>query len=140
MISITLITPSILKSAAAIEANKDIVNLVAFGEDPGFWKEGGDVNVLATTLLNAKFYLKSGAYTQAQLDAYTKDIKNGAQDIFAAANPVEEGKWYAFKFDSIENYEARGWNKADPANATLGDLFDNYEDRGNKFKIAVRNL
>ena len=99
-----LCDPSAL--AAAIEANKDIVNLVAFGEDPGFWKEGGEVNVLATTLLNAKSYLKSGAYTQAQLDAYTKDIKNGAQDIFAAANPVEEGKWYAIKFDSEANYDA----------------------------------
>ena len=119
-----LCDPSAL--AAAIEANKDIVNLVAYGEDPGFWKEGGEVNVLATTLLIAKSYLKSGAYTQAQLDAYTEDIKNGAQDIFAAANPVEEGKWYAIKFDSEANYDAHGWGKAGAINKTLGDLFDTY--------------
>ena len=119
-----LCDPSAL--AAAIEANKDIVDLVAFGEDPGFWKEGGEVNVLATTLLIAKSYLKSGSYTQAQLDAYTEDIKNGAQDIFAAANPVEEGKWYAIKFDSEANYDAHGWGKAGAINKTLGDLFDTY--------------
>ena len=112
--------------AAAINANKDVVNLVAYGENPGFWQEGGEVNVFATTLVNATAYLKSGSYTQEQLDAYTEAITNGARDIFAAANPVEEGKWYAIKFDSEANYDTHGWSKSGAKNETLGDLYNNY--------------
>ncbi|MBO7120047.1 MAG: hypothetical protein J6W03_06990 [Bacteroidaceae bacterium] len=119
-----LVDPSAL--AAAIEANKDIVSLVAFGENPGFWSEGSEVNTLATTLLLATEYLKSGAYTQEQVDAYTETITSGVEDIMAAANPVEEGKWYAIKFDSEANYDAHKWSKADAINEDLGDLFDNY--------------
>lgn len=119
-----LVDPSAL--AAAIAANKDVTSLVAIGENPGFWAPNNQAGILASTIQEATAYLKSGKYTQAEVDAYVEAITSGAADIFALANPVEEGKWYAFKFDSIENYEARGWNKADPANATLGDLFDNY--------------
>lgn len=119
-----LVDPSEL--AAAIQANKDITNLVAIGENPGFWSEGSDVATLANTLQAAIAYLKSGAYTQEQVDAYTAAIKSGASDLFATANPVEPGKWYALKFDSEENYDAHQWNKAGAVNTTLGDLFENY--------------
>lgn len=119
-----LCDPSAL--AAAINANKDIANLVVFGENPGFWKEGGEISTLATTLTEATAYLKGGAYTQEQLDAYTETINNMATDVFAAANPVEEGKWYSIKFDTEENYNAHGWSKAGAVNTTLGDLFENY--------------
>ena len=119
-----LVDPSAL--AAAIEANKDVAELVAIGENPGFWSEDSDVSSFAETVKEATAYLKSGAYTQAQVDAYTEAIKNGATNLFAAANPIEPGKWYAFKFDSMENYDAHGWNKAGAINNTLGDLFENY--------------
>ncbi|MBO4550222.1 MAG: hypothetical protein J5733_05770, partial [Bacteroidaceae bacterium] len=119
-----LCDPSAL--AAAISANKDVSNLIAIGENPGFWKPDNQAGVFADLIQEATTYLKSGAYTQAQLDAYAEAITSGASDIFSLANPVEEGKWYAFKFDSLEHYEAHGWNKDDPANATLGDLFDNF--------------
>ena len=119
-----LCDPSAL--AAAIAANKDIVNLIAVGDAPGFWSEDSEVNTLATTLVEANTYLKSGAYTQGQLDAYTETITSGVSDIMAAANPVEEGKWYAIKFDSEKNYDAHQWNKNGAINTTLGDLYDNY--------------
>lgn len=119
-----LVDPSAL--AAAIEANKDVAELVAIGENPGFWSENSDVSSFAETVKEASAYLKSGAYTQAQVDAYTEAIKNGATNLFAAANPVKPGKWYAFKYDSLENYEAHGWSKANAENQTLGDLYDNY--------------
>ena len=112
--------------AAAINANKNAAELVVVGDAPGFWSEDSDVSALASILKDATAYLKGGVYTQAQIDAYTEAITTGASDVFAAANPVEEGKWYAIKFDSEENYEAHGWNKADAVNTTLGDLFGNY--------------
>ena len=119
-----LADPSAL--AAAIAANKDLSALIAVGEKPGFWMPDNQASILADLIQAATAYLKGGAYSQSQLDAYTEAIKNGASDIFATANPVEPGKWYAFKFDSLESYEAHHWNKADAENATLGDLFDNY--------------
>ena len=119
-----LVNPSAL--AAAIEANKDIVNLVAIGDNPGFWSADSEVGTLASILQEASAYLKSGAYTQAQVDAYTEAIQSGASNIMAAANPVEEGKWYAIKFDSEENYDAHKWSKTPAINTTLGDLYNNY--------------
>ena len=119
-----LADPSAL--AAALAANKDVFNLIAIGEDPGFWAPNNEVGILAGLVQEATSYLRSGAYTQEQLDAYTEAITNGVSDIMAAANPVEEGKWYALKFDSEENYDAHQWNKAGAVNTTLGDLFNNY--------------
>ena len=119
-----LADPSAL--AAAIEANKDVKELVAIGDNPGFWSPGSDVSALASILEAATTYLKGGAYTQAQVDAYAEAIQSGASDLMAKANPVEPGKWYAIKFDSVENYNAHGWNKDGAVNTTLGDLFDNY--------------
>ena len=119
-----LVDPSAL--AAAIEANKDIVNLVAIGDNPGFWSADSEIGSLASILQEAAVYLKSGAYTQAQVDAYAEAIQSGASNIMAAANPVEEGKWYALKFDSEENYDAHKWSKTPAINTTLGDLYNNY--------------
>ena len=112
--------------AAAINANKDVVGLVAIGDTPGYWSEGSDVNTLANAVAEATAYLKSGAYTQQTLDTYTETIKNSASDIFASANPVEEGKWYAIKYDTEENFDLHQWSKAPAVNATLGDLYGNY--------------
>ena len=119
-----LCDPSAL--AAAIAANKDVVNLVAIGENPGFWSSDSDAGILASKLQQATEYLAGGYYIQDKLDEYTTEILSLANDLMSKANPVVPGKWYALKFDSLENYEAHGWNKADPANDTLGDLFDNY--------------
>ncbi|MBO7068283.1 MAG: discoidin domain-containing protein [Bacteroidaceae bacterium] len=112
--------------AAAINANKNVTDVVVVGENPGFWNESSEVGSLANTIAEATAYLKGGVYTQSQIDAYTEAITKSADDIFATANPVVAGKWYAFKFDSEENYDARQWSKAGVVNETLGDLYNNY--------------
>ena len=112
--------------AAAINANKNVTELVAVGENPGFWSEGSDVSSFAGMLKEAIAYLRGGVYTQDEIDPYTAAIKSGASDIFAMANPVEPGKWYAIKFDSEDNYTAHNWSKEDATNNDLGDLFGNY--------------
>ena len=119
-----LVDPTAL--ATAIEANKDIINLVAIGDNPGFWSPNSDVSTLTTTLQEATAYLKGGAYTQAQIDAYVEAITSGVSDLMALANPVDPGKWYALKFDSEENYEAHQWSKTPAINNDLGDLYNNY--------------
>lgn len=119
-----LVDPSAL--AAALEANKNTIDLVAIGDNPGFWSAESETGILANTIEEASAYLRSGAYTQTQVDAYTEAIKNGVKDLMASANPIEEGKWYAFKFDSEENYDAHQWSKSGAVNNTLGDLYDNY--------------
>ena len=120
-----LADPSAL--AATLAANKDFANLIAIGDAPGFWKAiSGDVASPAFTIKAATEYLKSGAYTQEKLDAYTEAVKKVVSDIMAMANPVEPGKWYALKFDSEENYDTRNWSKDPAVNTTLGDLFNNY--------------
>lgn len=119
-----LVDPSAL--AQAIAANKDVVSLVAIGDNPGFWSAGSDVSALAGILNEATAYLKGGVYTQAKVDEYAEAINSSVSDVFATANPVEPGKWYALKFDSEENYDAHDWNKDGTINQTLGDLFGNY--------------
>ena len=113
--------------ANAINANKNVTELVAVGDAPGFWSADSEVGALATTLEEATAYLYGGAYTQEQVEAYTEAIQTGASDIFAAANPVEEGKWYAIKYDSEANFDAHGWSKDGATKPTFGDsLFDYY--------------
>lgn len=119
-----LVDPSAL--ADIIAENRDVTELIAIGENPGFWSTDSDVNTLSATLHDAIAYLKGGFYTQAQVDAFVEAIQSGASNLFDKANPVEPGKWYGIKFDSLENYDARGWNKNGAINDTLGDLFDNY--------------
>ena len=119
-----LVDPTAL--AAAIAANKNVTELIAVGENPGFWSADSDVTAFAAILAEATAYLKGGALTQAQVDAYTDAILNGASDLFATANPVQPGKWYAIQYDSEENFEAHGWSKANAVNTTLGDLYNNY--------------
>ena len=119
-----LVDPSAL--ADAIAANKDVTNLIAIGDNPGFWSADSETSAFVNTLAEATAYLKGGAYTQAQVDAYTEAILNAASDLFATANPVEPGKWYAIRYDSKANFEARGWNLDNALNETLGDLFENY--------------
>ena len=112
--------------AAAINANKDLSAMVVTGDNPGFWSEDSSVSSFAQLMRDASACIKSGVYTQEEVDKYTESITNGATDIFAAANPVEEGKWYAIKFDTEANYDAHGWGKDGAVNTTLGDLFENY--------------
>ena len=119
-----LVDPTAL--AEAIAANKNVTELVAIGDNPGYWSADSDVSAFAATLTEAAAYLKGGAFTQAQVDAYTEAIKNGASSLFATANPVQPGKWYAIRYDSEENFETHGWSKANAVNTTLGDLYNNY--------------
>jgi len=119
-----LVDPSAL--AQAIAANKDVVSLVAIGDNPGFWSAGSDVSALASILKEATAYLKGGVFTQAKVDEYAEAINSSVSDVFATANPVEPDKWYALKFDSEKNYDAHNWSKAGAINDTLGDLFGNY--------------
>ena len=120
-----LCDPSAL--AAALANNKDITKLIVYGNDPGFWTQtSGDTSSPAFTIQLADDYLRGGAYTQEQLDTYTEAVTSIVTNLMASANPVEEGKWYAFRFDHEKNYDANHWNKSDAINETLGDLFDNY--------------
>ena len=98
-----LVDPSAL--AAAINDIKDINQLIAIGDAPGFWKQDSNFGELSNTLQAAIAYLKGGAYTQEQVDAYTQALTTGKKDLFASANPVEEGKWYAIRFDTQEKRE-----------------------------------
>lgn len=120
-----LADPSAL--AAAIERCREMSQLIAYGTSPGFWSaRPSDTQSLSFLLYAASEYLKRGAYTQEELDRQTEKLTNAIDRLMAAANPVEEGKWYALKFDSEEHYDAHNWNKEGAVNTTLGDLFDNY--------------
>ena len=119
-----VVDPSALVSA--LSANKNVADMVAIGENPGFWSSDSEAGTFVTTVQEATAYLKGGVFTQAQVDAYAEAVTNGASDFFAAANPVEPGKWYAIKFDSEDNFKTHGWSEANAQNQTLGDLYDNY--------------
>lgn len=117
-----LVDPSEL--ASTIEANKDAAQYVVTGTNPGQWAEGSNGDALNKLIVEAKAYLKSGAYTHEKTDGYIAQITETATGIMASANKVEAGKWYSIRFDSEENYDKYGWSKGNVVNETLGDLYN----------------
>ena len=104
---------------AAIAAAPD-ANLFVIGNNPGQWKEG---TVTPATVVNAaEAYNAAGAYTPAESEAHIAAIAKAEADVWAAANKVETGKWYRFRFATEEMYDTYGWGKEN-----IGATVNNYD-------------
>ena len=107
------VDPAALRAAIAAAPAE---NLFVIGNNPGQWKEG--TVTPGTTVAAAEAYNAAGAYTPAESEAHIEAIAKAEADIWAAANKIETGKWYRFKFPSEEMYETYGWDKTG-AKATI---------------------
>ena len=105
------VNPADLRAAVAAAPAE---NLFVVGNNPGQWKEGSVTPV--ATVNGAQAYDETGAYTPAESEKWIKAIADVTAEAFDAANKVETGKWYRFKFPAEEMYEAYEWDKTGAKN------------------------
>lgn len=100
------VNPAALREAIAAAPAED---LFVIGNNPGQWKEG--VVTPGATVAAAETYNASGKYTPAESEAHIAAIAKAEADVWAAANPVETGKWYRLSFATEADYDKYGWDK-----------------------------
>ena len=100
------VNPTALREAIAAAPAE---NLFVIGNNPGQWKEG--VVTPTATVAAAVAYNAAGKYTPAESEAHIAAIAKAEADVWAAANPVETGKWYRIKFPTEADYDKYGWDK-----------------------------
>lgn len=83
---------------------------VKIGNNPGEWKSANSVTKLNHDITAAKNYDQAGQYTKEQSDEYVATIKADSAAILAAANKIETGKWYRFRYATQEEMEANDWS------------------------------
>ena len=100
------VDPAALRAAIAAAPAED---LFVIGNNPGQWKEG--VVTPKDSVEAAQAYNASGAYTPAKSEEHIAAIAKAEANVWAAANPVETGKWYRIKFPTEADYDKYGWDK-----------------------------
>ena len=100
------VNPAALREAIAAAPAED---LFVIGNNPGQWKEG--VATPAATVAAAEAYNAAGKYTPAESEAHIAAIAKAEANVWAAANPVETGKWYRLSFATEADYDKYGWDK-----------------------------
>lgn len=100
------VNPAALREVIAAAPAED---LFVIGNNPGQWKEG--VTTPAATVAAAETYNASGKYTPAESEAHIAAIAKAEANVWAAANPVETGKWYRLSFATEADYDKYGWDK-----------------------------
>ncbi len=85
---------------------------------PGLWKDNATVAGVTKAVAEAQAYDAAGKYTLAESQAHIAAMDAAKAAMLAAANPVQEGKWYQFQFASEELYDENGWDK-DGASANV---------------------
>ena len=100
------VNPAALREAIAAAPAE---NLFVIGNNPGQWKEG--VVTPTATVAAAEAYNAAGKYTPAESEAHIAAIAKAEANVWAAANPVETGKWYRLSFATEADYDKYGWDK-----------------------------
>ena len=108
--SAVYVNPAELRSTIA---GAPAENLFVKGNNPGQWAEGAETPAAAVAAAVA--YNAAGKYTAAESEAHIAAINKVVSEVYANANPVEEGVWYNIKFATEEMYDNYGWDKSGAA-------------------------
>ena len=84
--------------------------VIAVGNQPGYWPEGSNADALLATIATAEAYDKAGDYTPERSTELVETLNNQSKDVYASANGIKEGKWYAIRFGSKEFFEEHEWD------------------------------
>lgn len=95
----------------ALQDNKDVANVVVVGTQPGYWTNNFGAAAYQILYDEAEAYDAKGDYTPEQSADYVERLTQGAENIFASAIGIQEGKWYRIKFGTEELFEQYGWDK-----------------------------
>ncbi len=119
--------PTNLRNTVAKYMNT--ADILAIGEEPGFWPSDAEANALKAAVTAANEYDKGGAYEQAKLDEHVAAIEAAAEAFMNAANKISTDKWYRLRFPTIETFEQYGWETSSAGaqdGYLYGDLFGKY--------------
>ncbi|MBQ7683933.1 MAG: T9SS type A sorting domain-containing protein [Bacteroidaceae bacterium] len=104
-----LVDPSDLRNA--IQAQEHTTEIMAIGNDPGFWTDSSTADTLQKVVNEAEQYLAGGSMTSEGIREYVERIEEAANAFNAAPNKVKPGKWYRIRFASEEMFDQYGWSK-----------------------------
>ncbi len=122
-----LADPTNLRNAVLKYANT--ADMLAIGEEPGFWSSDAEALALQAAVTAANEYDKGGSYTQTQLDEHVATIEAAVTAFTNAANKISTDKWYRLRFPTIETFEQYGWETTSAGaqdGYIYGDLFGKY--------------
>ena len=86
--------------------------VIKVGTNPGFWASDAVGQTFDKTFADAKAYDAAGKYDAETSETFITNLTEQAEAIMPAANPIETGKWYRFRFGTEEEFEANGWSTA----------------------------
>lgn len=118
--SAVFVDPADLRQAIA---NAPGSEYFVVGNNPGQWKEGSPTP--SAIVAEAEAYNASGAYSQAQSQAWIDAINDAVANVYDIANPIETDKWYRIKFPTEQMFDDYGWSKT-YAQATTGSITSPY--------------
>ena len=126
--------PTALRQALA--DNKGVADVVVVGTQPGYWTNNFGAAAYQILYNEAEAYDAKGDYTPEQSADYVKRLTEGAENIYASAIGIQEGKWYRIKFGTEDFYDQRDWDKVAGNGSTDGKreaLFGKYVTACNYF-------
>ncbi len=115
------VDPDTLRTA--IDDATALTGGIVIGTNPGEWSSESVTATLTSLIAEATAYDAAGVYTIAQSAQYVTGLEAAEDDFLAAANPVETGKWYNFRFATEEMYDNAGWDKSGATSTSAPDLF-----------------
>ena len=124
---------------------EDIVNIVKVGTAPGQWTSAESGTAYKQLYDEAAEYYKNAVYTKEQCDDYAHRLNADAEALYAAANGIQEGKWYRIQFPTEEMFTAYNWDKVAGNAAVSGGvntspaLFGKYAGLAYAFKYVGKN-
>ena len=83
---------------------------IVIGTNPGTWNNENVADDLKKAIDEAKAYDEAKVYVQATSQAHIDKINALYDAALAAANQVQENKWYRFRFGTEEEFEKYGWD------------------------------
>ncbi len=132
----------------AVEKYKFMADMLAIGEEPGFWPSDAEAVALTNAITAANEYDKGGSYDQATLDGHVAAIEAAVKAFQDAAIKISTDKWYRFRFPTEETYTTHGWDKGNCTEVDgyiFGSLFGKYaavssylDDEYNKGLITTK--
>ncbi len=120
------VNPAELRAAIA-DAEQLAESGIVVGDAPGQWTDANAAQPFAAVLAQAKEYDTAGAYTAERSAELIEAIGQTRDEFLAAANGIEEGKWYRFRFAPRDMFDEFGWDPvAGNAAGASPELFGKY--------------
>jgi len=87
-----------------------ITDGIVVGTNPGTWNDANVADELKTAIADAKAYDEAKVYVQAKSQGHIDKLNSLYDAVLAAANAIQEGKWYRIRFGTEEEFAQYEWD------------------------------